>query len=139
MFTPRSLDAAHHVNGAFTVGENIGDLGGLSIALLAYQLSLKGAEAPVIDDLTGVQRVFFGWAQVWRTKSRDAEAIRRLAIDPHSPPEFRCNGVIRNLDVFYDAFEVHRGRRALPRSPTASQDLELVLPVVLSTKSTLAC
>jgi putative endopeptidase len=106
VFTPRGLDTSHHVNGAFTVGENIGDLGGLSIALLAYQLSLKGAEAPVIDGLTGVQRVFFGWAQVWRTKSREAEAIRRLAIDPHSPPEFRCNGVIRNLDVFYDAFEV---------------------------------
>ncbi|WIM86999.1 M13 family metallopeptidase [Candidatus Mycobacterium wuenschmannii] len=105
-FTPRGLDAAHHVNGAFTVGENIGDLGGLSIALLAYQLSLKGAEAPVIDGLTGVQRVFYGWAQVWRTKSRDAEAIRRLAIDPHSPPEFRCNGVIRNLDLFHEAFEV---------------------------------
>jgi putative endopeptidase len=106
VFTPRGLGASHHVNGAFTVGENIGDLGGLSIALLAYQLSLKGAEAPVIDGLTGVQRVFFGWAQVWRTKSRDAEAIRRLAIDPHSPPEFRCNGVVRNIDVFYDAFEV---------------------------------
>jgi len=105
-YTPRALDAAHHVNGAFTVGENIGDLGGLSIALLAYQLSLNGRPAPVIDGLTGVQRVFYGWAQVWRTKSRDAEAIRRLAVDPHSPPEFRCNGVIRNVDAFYDAFEV---------------------------------
>jgi putative endopeptidase len=114
-YIPRQLaDAAgapqvrggHHVNGAFTVGENIGDLGGLSIALLAYRLSLKGKEAPVIDGLTGEQRVFFGWAQVWRTKSRDAEAIRRLAIDPHSPPEFRCNGVIRNIDAFYEAFEV---------------------------------
>ncbi|KAA0110919.1 peptidase M13 [Mycolicibacterium sp. P9-22] len=105
-FSPRSLDTAHHVNGAFTVGENIGDLGGLSIALLAYELSLGGEEAPVIDGLTGVQRVLFGWAQVWRTKSRDAEAIRRLATDPHSPPEFRCNGVIRNIDAFYDAFEV---------------------------------
>ncbi len=106
-FVPRELDGdGHHVNGAFTVGENIGDLGGLSIALLAYQLSLGGKEAPVIDGLTGVQRVFFGWAQVWRTKSREAEAIRRLAIDPHSPPEFRCNGVIRNIDAFYEAFEV---------------------------------
>jgi putative endopeptidase len=105
-FVPRQLSAGQHVNGAFTVGENIGDLGGLSIALLAYQLSLNGKEAPVIDGLTGVQRVFFGWAQVWRTKSRDAEAIRRLAIDPHSPPEFRCNGVIRNIDAYYDAFEV---------------------------------
>ncbi|MCW2624330.1 M13 family metallopeptidase [Mycobacterium sp.] len=105
-FVPRGLANGHHVNGAFTVGENIGDLGGLSIALLAYRLSLKGTDAPVIDGLTGEQRVFFGWAQVWRTKSRDAEAIRRLAIDPHSPPEFRCNGVIRNLEAFYDAFEV---------------------------------
>jgi putative endopeptidase len=105
-FVPRQLSGDNHVNGAFTVGENIGDLGGLSIALLAYQLSLGGHEAPVLDGLTGVQRVFFGWAQVWRTKSRDAEAVRRLATDPHSPPEFRCNGVIRNIDAYYDAFEV---------------------------------
>jgi putative endopeptidase len=108
-YVPREL-AGHqgppHVQGAFTVGENIGDLGGLSIALLAYQLSLNGEPAPIIDGLTGVQRVFFGWAQVWRTKSREAESIRRLAIDPHSPPEFRCNGVIRNIDGFYDAFDV---------------------------------
>ena len=108
-FVPRELSGHHdtHVNGAFTVGENIGDLGDLSIALLAYQLSRNGEHAPVIDGLTGEQRVFFGWAQVWRTKSREAEAIRRLAIDPHSPPEFRCNGVIRNMDAFYDAFEVN--------------------------------
>ncbi|WP_299556819.1 M13 family metallopeptidase [uncultured Mycolicibacterium sp.] len=105
-YTPRGLDEQHKVNGAFTVGENIGDLGGLSIALLAYRLSLKGGQAPVIDGLTGEQRVFFGWAQVWRTKSREAEAIRRLAIDPHSPPEFRCNGVVRNIDAFYEAFGV---------------------------------
>ncbi|KRE27419.1 peptidase M13 [Mycobacterium sp. Soil538] len=107
-FTPRDLSGHHdlHVNGAFTVGENIGDLGGLSIALLAYRLSLKGRPAPVIDGLTGEQRVFYGWAQVWRTKSREAEAVRRLAIDPHSPPEFRCNGVVRNMDAFYEAFEV---------------------------------
>jgi putative endopeptidase len=104
-YTPRGLASGHHVNGAFTVGENIGDLGGLSIALLAYQLSLNERPAPVIDGLTGVQRVFYGWAQVWRTKSRDAEAIRRLAVDPHSPPEFRCNGVLRNMDAFYDAFD----------------------------------
>jgi predicted metalloendopeptidase len=107
-FVPRGLADGHHVNGAFTVGENIGDLGGLSIALLAYQLSRDGETAPVIDGLTGVQRVFFGWAQVWRTKSRDAEAIRRLAVDPHSPPEFRCNGVVRNMDAFYEAFDVDR-------------------------------
>ena len=108
-YVPRGLDGGYHVNGAFTVGENIGDLGGLSIALLAYQLSLNGKPAPAIDKLTGVQRVFYGWAQVWRTKSRAAEAIRRLAVDPHSPPEFRCNGVIRNLDAFYDAFDVTEG------------------------------
>ncbi len=108
-YVPRGLGEGHHVNGAFTVGENIGDLGGLSIALLAYQLSLNGQAAPVINGLTGVQRVFYGWAQVWRTKSREAEAIRRLAVDPHSPPEFRCNGVVRNMDAFYDAFGVAEG------------------------------
>ena len=115
----------HHVNGAFTVGENIGDLGGLSIALLAYRLSLGGKPAPVIDGLTGVQRVFFGWAQVWRTKSRDAEAIRRLAIDPHSPPEFRCNGVIRNIDAFYDAFDVSEYDELYLEPAAARADLEL--------------
>ncbi|ORW84488.1 peptidase M13 [Mycobacterium sp. IEC1808] len=108
-YVPRGLGDGHHVNGAFTVGENIGDLGGLSIALLAYQLSLNGRPAPLIEGLTGVQRVFYGWAQVWRTKSREAEAIRRLAVDPHSPPEFRCNGVVRNMDAFYDAFGVAEG------------------------------
>ncbi|MGF2944322.1 M13 family metallopeptidase [Mycobacterium sp. Lab-001] len=111
-YTPRALthhQGPPHVQGAFTVGENIGDLGGLSIALLAYELSLGGQPAPVIDGLTGVQRVFYGWAQVWRTKARDAEAIRRLAVDPHSPPEFRCNGVVRNIDSFYEAFGVAEG------------------------------
>ena len=108
-YIPRDIsdrDDAPHVQGAFTVGENIGDLGGLSIALLAYRLSLGDAEPPVIDGLTGVQRVLFGWAQVWRTKSRPAETIRRIAVDPHSPPEFRCNGVVRNIDAFYEAFDV---------------------------------
>ena len=108
-YVPRDLetrDDPPHVQGAFTVGENIGDLGGLSIALLAYQLSLGEREAPVIDGLSGVQRVLLGWSQVWRTKSRVAESVRRLAVDPHSPPEFRCNGVVRNIDAFYDAFGV---------------------------------
>ena len=108
-YVPRDLqDRADppHVQGPFTIGENIGDLGGLSIALLAYRISLGGNPAPVIDGLTGVQRVLFGWAQVWRTKSRPAEAVRRLAVDPHSPPEFRCNGVVRNIDAFYEAFGV---------------------------------
>ncbi|AUM18520.1 MULTISPECIES: M13 family metallopeptidase [Rhodococcus] len=107
-FEPKGL-AGHRVNGSFTIGENIGDLGGLSIALKAYEIALDGAEPPVIDGLTGLQRVFFGWAQVWRTKVRDEEALRRLAVDPHSPPEFRCNGVVRNIDAFYEAFDVHPG------------------------------
>ncbi len=107
--SPKGLSDDHKVNGEFTIGENIGDLGGLSIALEAYKISLEGAEPPVIDGLTGLQRVFFGWAQVWRTKARPEEAIRRLAVDPHSPPEFRCNGVIRNLDSFHEAFGVEPG------------------------------
>ena len=106
-FTPDGLDEKYKVNGEFTLGENIGDLGGLSIALVAYRIATEGSgEPPVIDDLTGEQRVFFSWAQIWRTKTRDAEAIRRLSIDPHSPPEFRCNGVVRNVDSFYSAFDV---------------------------------
>jgi putative endopeptidase len=107
-FEPKALPG-HKVNGEFTIGENIGDLGGLSIAVAAYEISLEGKDAPVLDGLTGLQRVFFGWSQVWRTKARDAEAIRRLAVDPHSPPEFRCNGVVRNLDSFHEAFDVQPG------------------------------
>lgn len=107
-FEPKALPG-HKVNGEFTIGENIGDLGGLSIALEAYRIALDGKEPPEIDGLTGLQRVFFGWAQVWRTKARNEEALRRLAVDPHSPPEFRCNGVVRNLDTFHDAFDVTPG------------------------------
>lgn len=107
-FEPMDLPG-HHVNGEFTIGENIGDLGGLSIALEAYRIATEGSDVPVLDELSGLQRVFFGWAQVWRTKARKEEAIRRLAVDPHSPPEFRCNGVIRNLDSFHDAFGVEPG------------------------------
>ncbi|MFC7446735.1 M13 family metallopeptidase [Rhodococcus daqingensis] len=107
-FEPKALPG-HKVNGEFTIGENIGDLGGLSIAVEAYRIALDGKDSPTIDGLTGLQRVFFGWAQVWRTKARNEEAIRRLAVDPHSPPEFRCNGVVRNLDSFHDAFEVTPG------------------------------
>jgi putative endopeptidase len=96
----------YRVNGELTIGENIGDLGGLSIAWKAYLISLDGAEPPVIDGLTAAQRFLISWAQAWRTISRDEIAIQRLATDPHSPPEFRCNQVVRNLDVFYEAFEV---------------------------------
>jgi putative endopeptidase len=106
-FTPEGLEG-HHVNGALTVGENIGDLGGITIAHKAYLLSLQGEEPPVIDGLTGSQRVFLGWGQVWRMATREAEQIRRLAIDPHSPPEFRAN-VVRNLDEFHEAFGVTEG------------------------------
>jgi len=94
----------HHVNGALTIGENIGDLGGLGIAWKAYLLSLGGEEPPVIDGLTAGERFFLSWAQAWRTKVRDEEAIRLLAIDPHSPAEFRCNQIVRNLDVFHEVF-----------------------------------
>ncbi|WP_341977163.1 M13-type metalloendopeptidase [Microbacterium sp. LWO13-1.2] len=103
---PLGLDAEHHVNGALTIGENIGDLGGLGIALKAYELSLDGGEAPVIDGLTGVQRLLLSWAQVWQQKSRDAETLRLLTIDPHSPNEFRCNQIVRNIGAFYEAFDV---------------------------------
>ncbi|WP_401000291.1 M13 family metallopeptidase [Agromyces sp. GXQ0307] len=95
-----------HVNGALTIGENIGDLGGLAIAWKAYLLSLGGSEAPVIDGLTGAQRFFLSWAQAWQMKGRDAEVERLLAIDPHSPNEFRCNQIVRNIDEFYTGFEV---------------------------------
>jgi putative endopeptidase len=105
---PRGLPQ-HRVNGALTVGENIGDLGGLTIAVKAYLLALDGREAPVVDGLTGLQRVLFGWAQVWRAATREAEAVRRLAIDPHSPPDLRCNAVVTNLDVFHEAFGVTEG------------------------------
>ncbi|HEX7993052.1 MAG TPA: M13-type metalloendopeptidase, partial [Streptosporangiaceae bacterium] len=95
-----------HVNGALTSGENIGDLGGLGIAWKAYQVSLNGEEAPVIDGLTGAQRFFMSWARAWQQKARDEEVVRLLAIDPHSPNEFRCNQIVRNLDEYYAAFDV---------------------------------
>nr|WP_100415326.1 M13-type metalloendopeptidase [Mumia flava] len=97
------------VNGELTLGENIGDLGGLGIAYQAYRLSLGGAEPPVIDGLTGAQRFFFSWAACWRGKVRPAETVRRLTIDPHSPPEFRANQTVRNLDAFHEAFGIDEG------------------------------
>ena len=95
-----------HVNGAFTLGENIGDLGGLAIAYKAYKLALKGAQSPVIDGFTGDQRFFLSYAHSWRNKNRPEEVRRRIAIDPHSPDEFRCNQIVRNVQEFYDAFSV---------------------------------
>ena len=96
----------HHVNGALTIGENIGDLGGLGIAWKAYLISLDGRQPPVVDGMTGAERFFLSWAQAWQQKARDEEVIRLLAIDPHSPNEFRCNQIVRNIDDFYDAFGV---------------------------------
>ncbi|WP_374314842.1 M13 family metallopeptidase [Microbacterium sp.] len=104
--TPEGLGEDYKVNGSLTIGENIGDLGGLGIALKAYELSLGGEEAPVIDGFTGVQRLLLSWGQIWQQKGRDAETIRLLTIDPHSPNEFRCNQIVRNIDAFYDAFGV---------------------------------
>ncbi len=96
----------HPVNGALTIGENIGDLGGLAIAWKAYLISLNGSEPPVIDGFSGAERFFLSWAQAWQLKARDEEVIRLLAIDPHSPNEFRCNQIVRNIDGFYAAFGV---------------------------------
>jgi putative endopeptidase len=100
-----------HVNGDLTLGENIADLGGLTLALDAYRTSLHGQPAPVLNGLTGEQRVFLGWAQAWRGKLRD-DAIRRMVVsDPHSPRMFRVNGVVRNIDAWYELFGVKPGEK----------------------------
>jgi putative endopeptidase len=106
--TPRQTPDLH-VSGALTVGENIGDLGGLAIAWKAYLLSLNGAEPPVVGELSAGQRFFFAWALNWRDKLKKEEVERLLAIDPHSPDEFRANQIVRNLDAFYDTFDVREG------------------------------
>ncbi|MCI4590595.1 M13 family peptidase [Sphingobium sp. BYY-5] len=93
-----------HVKGAFTLGENIGDLGGLAVALDAYHASLGGRKAPVIDGLTGDQRFFLGWAQVWRRNYREANLRQRLVTDPHAPSQYRAD-IVRNFDAWYDAFK----------------------------------
>jgi putative endopeptidase len=97
------------INGRLTLGENIGDVGGLTVAYEAYRLSLKGSEAPVLDGLTGDQRFFLGWAQGWRTLMRDARLRNQVMSDPHSPAYFRVNGVVRNMDAWYAAFDVKPG------------------------------
>jgi putative endopeptidase len=97
------------VNGRLTLGENIGDLGGVSLALRAYHLSLDGKPAPVIDGLTGDQRFFMAFAQVWRSKYRDETARQLLLTDPHSPARYRTNGIVRNFDEWYAAFGVKPG------------------------------
>jgi putative endopeptidase len=95
-----------NVNGALTIGENIGDLGGLTIAYKAYLISLGGKPSPVIDGFSGEQRLLLSWAQIWRAKVRPEEMRRRIATDPHSPAEFRCNQILKNFTPFYEAFGV---------------------------------
>ena len=99
------------VNGRLTLGENIGDNGGLSVALVAYRLSLSGRPAPVLQNLTGEQRFFLSWAQVWRTQSRDEALRNQVLTDSHSPPEFRVNGTVRNMSAWYEAFDVRPGAK----------------------------
>lgn len=97
------------LNGKLTLGENIADLSGMAVAFKAYRLSLGDSEAPEIDGMTGNQRFFMGWSQIWRRKYRDSEMIRRLVTDPHSPSAFRANGPVSNLNAFYEAFNVQPG------------------------------
>ena len=104
--TPKGLGDEYKVNGELTIGENIGDLGGVTIAYKAYKKTLNGAEAPVIDGFTGDQRFFLSFAQWLKAKSREELAIQRLATDPHSPPEFRVNQIVRNFTPYYEAFGV---------------------------------
>ena len=99
----------YFVNGALTLGENIADNSGLAIAYKAYQLSLNGKPAPTIDGLTGDQRLYLGWAQVWRGKAREAQSIVLIKTDPHSPSQFRGNGTLKNQPGFYSAFGIKEG------------------------------
>lgn len=101
----------HHVQGGLTMGENIGDASGVAVGLEAYHLSLGGRPAPVIDGVTGDQRFFYGWAQVWQSKYRDDALKQQIATDPHSPAEFRVIGPLRNVDAWYEAFGVQPGSR----------------------------
>ncbi len=105
-----------NVNGQLTLGENIADLSGLSIAYKAYKISLNGKPSPKIDGFTGEQRFFLGWSQAWRRKYRDAEMMRRLLTDPHSPSWYRANGPVINIDAFYEAFNAKPGD-ALYKAP----------------------
>ncbi|MDD7465429.1 MAG: peptidase M13 [Actinomycetaceae bacterium] len=116
-YTPSQLgpDSPHHVQGKLTLGENIGDLGGLAIALKAYDIAMRRAgygssyEAPVLQGFTGIQRVLLSYARTWREKARNERVIQLLATDPHSPDEFRCNGIVKNIDEFAEQFSLHPG------------------------------
>jgi predicted metalloendopeptidase len=98
-----------NINGELTLGENIGDLSGLAVAHKAYRLALDGKPAPVLDGFTGDQRFYIGWAQVWARNYRDDELRKRMLTDPHSPSEYRSNGIVRNMPAFAEAFEVKAG------------------------------
>lgn len=113
--------AGFHVNGELTLGENIADSAGLSIAYKAYKLSLSGKNGPLIDGLTGDQRLFAGWAQAWRGKIRDDEAVVRIKADYHSPGAVRGSAPLRNQPGFYQAFGLARGTRCTWRRSNASR------------------
>ena len=112
-FSPAQLEGSHHVNGSLTIGENIGDLGGLSIAIKAFRIALAAASPDGVvnkdEERAGLAELFEAWGLIWRTKGRDAEVIRLLSIDPHSPEEFRCNGVVRNIDEYAEVYGVQPG------------------------------
>jgi putative endopeptidase len=100
-----------NINGRLTLGENIGDLGGLSVANAAYHRSLHGKPAPVLEGLSGDQRFFLSWAQVWREKQRDEDLRSQVTSNPHSPAKYRVNGVVRNVNAWYPAFNVQPGQK----------------------------
>ena len=100
-----------HINGNLTLGENIADLGGLLVAIDAYHASLGGKTAPIIDGLTGDQRLFLGYAQSWRGKASDDALRAQMASDPHSPRKFRVIGATRNVDSWYQSFDVTAGQK----------------------------
>jgi predicted metalloendopeptidase len=105
-FTPLP---GYRVNGQLTLGENVADNAGLAVALKSYRASLGGKPGPVLDGLTGEQRLFIAFAQIWKDKVRDAARIERLKTDPHSPGQFRANGAVRNQTAFQEAFDVKPG------------------------------
>jgi putative endopeptidase len=98
-----------HINGRLTSGENMGDNGGLQVSHRAYQMALNGQTAPDIDGITADQRFYLGWAQVWRALTRDEALRNQVMTNPHSPEQYRCNGVVRNMDEWYTAFNVQPG------------------------------
>ena len=108
---PVPEEPAVRVNGRLTLGENIADLGGVATALEAYRRSLGGTTSPTLDGLTGEQRFFLGWAQAWRSKASSEFLKNQVATDPHTPRQFRVDGVVRNLDEWYIAYDVKPSTR----------------------------